>query len=666
MTDFPNFQFASTGSSVQRTMPVRYNDIFNVKDFGAVGDGSTDDSDAIQSTIATAYNTIPHGSGGSVVFFPSGTYFVGRPPLIFGTSFRVKLAANASAGATSWTLDRNYPWIKTDMAVLNPAGGTFRISGFNSSTFVLSFSPTGPNFAVSTGDIGYILVSGNVGDNNIGKGFMVFRGAGRDATVIKGTWNNGNLPYTFDPSYLVYSNAIQLLAPLISKVEHMTIWNQDTSFIGSGAYCDMNTDSGGSWSNCKFIGMAGLNGVVTFGSSVRDCVFICGAAVDANGNFDPTKIGRVDSASPGPKTGTVGVYAMQGECVNCSAYGFDIGFAHASTASTVSYCKAVQCRYGIGIGVVEKQDFGARVTEEPIQNGEIIGNRLYRCQFGIEQRGQGMTAAIVASNCFYGNADSSQSDGLAIPAPIASAMWSAGTVTLTTSSPHGLSGTQNLEIIIRPVTWTPNGVGKQLVLCDPSAGPSTIKYTLVSDPTTGGGGPFSSGTWNAPLFNGIDFAAVQSGAFMANVFNAPHIAGDFLLWHNGTGPGSYTWQWLVSMRAPMGFDLFFSRQTTGNVGNTVPFGMTTFSQCGTFRNTVTGYGAPTPDIVTISIGDPTKTPFNLANQPTFEGFTANITDGQKVGGGIPTFGDAVVGTGSEFANGHMKVRYNGSAFIRIG
>lgn len=48
---------------------------FNVRDYGATGDGTTDDRAAIQSAIDAA-NT----AGGGIVFFPRGTYFVSPTP----------------------------------------------------------------------------------------------------------------------------------------------------------------------------------------------------------------------------------------------------------------------------------------------------------------------------------------------------------------------------------------------------------------------------------------------------------------------------------------------------------------------------------------------------------------------------------------------------------
>ena len=60
-----------TGSNrVARNLKTRFNDVFNVKDFGAVGDGSTDDSSAFQNAVDTAVAQ----SIGGCVYIPAGRY----------------------------------------------------------------------------------------------------------------------------------------------------------------------------------------------------------------------------------------------------------------------------------------------------------------------------------------------------------------------------------------------------------------------------------------------------------------------------------------------------------------------------------------------------------------------------------------------------------------
>jgi hypothetical protein len=59
--------FTSTGSTAARSLPNRFADTTNVKDFGAIGNGVADDTAAIQAAINS---TSPFGE----VFFPEGTY----------------------------------------------------------------------------------------------------------------------------------------------------------------------------------------------------------------------------------------------------------------------------------------------------------------------------------------------------------------------------------------------------------------------------------------------------------------------------------------------------------------------------------------------------------------------------------------------------------------
>jgi len=50
-TTFTNFRFAATGAPAARTMPDRLSDIVNVKDWGALGNGLTNDESSIQNAI---------------------------------------------------------------------------------------------------------------------------------------------------------------------------------------------------------------------------------------------------------------------------------------------------------------------------------------------------------------------------------------------------------------------------------------------------------------------------------------------------------------------------------------------------------------------------------------------------------------------------------------
>jgi hypothetical protein len=103
-TAFTQFGFPATGAPTARTMPDRLAEIKNVKDFGARGDGSTDDTSAIQAAINAAA-----AKGGSV-YFPSGVYKIsstltvsGKNPLIrlFGENSKDSLTGSSIQGAVS-------------------------------------------------------------------------------------------------------------------------------------------------------------------------------------------------------------------------------------------------------------------------------------------------------------------------------------------------------------------------------------------------------------------------------------------------------------------------------------------------------------------------------------------------------------------------------------
>jgi hypothetical protein len=71
-TPFTTFAFPGTSRPTTRTMPNRIADVFNVKDYGALGDFSNDDTTYIQAALNAA-------AGGGVVFFPPGGYKVTAP-----------------------------------------------------------------------------------------------------------------------------------------------------------------------------------------------------------------------------------------------------------------------------------------------------------------------------------------------------------------------------------------------------------------------------------------------------------------------------------------------------------------------------------------------------------------------------------------------------------
>lgn len=75
----------STSSPVTRSLQDKLDDIANVRDFGAVGDGRTDDTNAINRAIQQIYSGVYNDSSTLVrrtIKFPAGTYLVSQSILI--------------------------------------------------------------------------------------------------------------------------------------------------------------------------------------------------------------------------------------------------------------------------------------------------------------------------------------------------------------------------------------------------------------------------------------------------------------------------------------------------------------------------------------------------------------------------------------------------------
>lgn len=68
------FLQAGTGATA-RTSQAKMRESVSVKDFGAAGDGVTDDTAAINAAITYAATTV-NGAAGNTVFFPTGTYLI--------------------------------------------------------------------------------------------------------------------------------------------------------------------------------------------------------------------------------------------------------------------------------------------------------------------------------------------------------------------------------------------------------------------------------------------------------------------------------------------------------------------------------------------------------------------------------------------------------------
>ena len=120
-TLIPKFEQVGV-TTVNRPIAEKLAEIVSVKDFGAVGDGTTDDTAAIQAAI----DTFTVGTKGGSIYFPNGTY------LVSGITITAPAGANNSLGEDGISLEGQCAVIKGSAACTK----VISINSPNDATYV--------------------------------------------------------------------------------------------------------------------------------------------------------------------------------------------------------------------------------------------------------------------------------------------------------------------------------------------------------------------------------------------------------------------------------------------------------------------------------------------------------------------------------------------------
>lgn len=141
-------------SATARTVQSKLRDVVSVKDFGAVGDGVTNDRSAIQAAF---------DSGAKSIYFPSGTYLVGS----HSSSVNIIDLSNAGAGLSIVT-DKSVELVCQTTANVTPRF-FYLFGNTNFSCGPIRFRDTGYDPLVTwKGAIGFFLDNNTTGAGNWG------------------------------------------------------------------------------------------------------------------------------------------------------------------------------------------------------------------------------------------------------------------------------------------------------------------------------------------------------------------------------------------------------------------------------------------------------------------------------------------------------------------
>ena len=106
-----NTGIIAANTTAARSLENRFADVVNVKDFGAVGDGVTDDTSAIQNAIQSA--------NGASVYFPKGIYITNSSISALHTAI---LCGDGVLKAGTSEYYTNHPYTHTNTIYISPNG----------------------------------------------------------------------------------------------------------------------------------------------------------------------------------------------------------------------------------------------------------------------------------------------------------------------------------------------------------------------------------------------------------------------------------------------------------------------------------------------------------------------------------------------------------------
>ncbi len=356
MTDvlFQDVVYAATGSTTKRSSKARAADIINVKDYGAVGDGATDDRAAIQAAINAAAALAPgNGATGGTVFFPAGSYMV--------TSSIKDPAGNAP--------------VRLVGAGASNGNASSHIRGINVTGYTLDIPDLYPNFtrANATAYIGGVTVAWTTGTTV----WSCLRGgttAGSPPSivgkVVGDTLTDGSVTW-------VMLSATLNAASNINSIENLEIFNSSTT-AGDGAL-RIDRVAGGVFKQCRF---AGFN------------------ALHCSGNvFASSFIGCAVQSSSGTNgaAGSYGIITGQMSFYDCHIVGFETGIAHYNAALLLHNCHIETNITGILLGM--DPTGASNISHGPV----LMGNGFERNNTAINYRN--VAGGITAGNVITGVVD---------------------------------------------------------------------------------------------------------------------------------------------------------------------------------------------------------------------------------------------------------------------
>jgi hypothetical protein len=582
-TSFSKFGFAATGAPTARTMPDRLNDLINIKDWGAKGDGPND-APAIQAAIDYCISR-----GGGKVFFPEGAYVLSSPLIVGSNSsstIGVQLIGNGKYGSKliphrSYSDPNNYRMISKGNKIydcIERVDGLSIYYGLKLTREKVIVLGCEGSVDASNALGAYIQCCSVLGGH--GRADDPNHGVASPLGIAYAVGTNGTIVGCRGHNYTVY----------------YALSGDGASCIGSsveGSDCAVRIGWAPSFSLQTSTTAGSGTNVLSFSSLLSGVIvgrYISGPNIPAN-----TYITAVDT-----------------------------------TNNTIT----------ISNNITGSAPSGTRITfenETPARGCIVTGLQTERCTVGIDL--YNATGCLITGNFISGTV------GLPDEAPIAHMSWAGGTLTVTTPTAHNIPvGTQLIQLASGvPTAWIPDatkpGTGDSSTLCQATVtmGDTThFTYPGVSANPGAHPGTIPHG-WDWPLESAIKCRKMHNCAVIGNnvgQFN-PSVATIDL---NYGGTSELTYNVFAGLDPSQGgWKLPADKNKAGLIYTDAISGFISYAYLTS--------NSPNPLAQMVFANLPGQA--GVLQPGPFEGQEYNITDGQKESGGTALFADAVQGSGGQ-------------------
>jgi len=415
----------STGSTTPRTHAQRWAERRNVLDFGAVGDGVTDDSAEIQAAIDAA-----EADGGGTVYFPAGVYLIGtkltvtQPVRLLGAGYGERATAEDGSAVRTTTLKWDAGAGSNDMIFFG-AGSTNLLIGAAVTGIMFDGSgvATRAIYATSVAMCDFDVVA-----RSMISAVLEIDGGNSDPSTDNRIWVEYATTTTPSSTSVLVLDGEQGAAVRDNTIFRVSGVHDDGDMIRLDGNCSRNVIH-----QVSAVRLGGGTGFAvnfknnTRGDANRNVVLACDGHVNAESRTYGNRIVHIDSSASSVTlaAGAQLHYDAQennsvGRRWNTKSYKMrdEIFAAGSYQGGAASFIKMTSLVYGLGLDDTSAEEVGANLFPSDWADGDITEVKVWYAMAGANTTKQvrlQLLLTLVTDGEAVATADKDVSESVSVP-----------------------------------------------------------------------------------------------------------------------------------------------------------------------------------------------------------------------------------------------------------